>query len=409
MYKILKHFISFVIMVGLTIGDYYPSQTMSSIVFGNNSCFFQAGFGGEDAPRAVFPCVVGRPKQRNILTTGWDRAAWVGDECYSRCGITVTNRPVKDGIITNWDDIEKIWHHTFYNELRVAPEEHLVLLAETPWNSKQDREKMTQIMLETFSVQGFCLANQDVLSLYASGKTTGLVLDSGATSSHATPIFDGNALPQAMCKTNIGGDDITNLFIKLVAREDKSYIFETSAEREIAVDIKQKICYIKTNPLGSHEARTYELPDGNVLTLTESLFKCTEPLFNNKRNNSIQDMVQNAIRKCDKSVQQHLYSNIVLSGGNTMFAGFSDRLTKELKQYSVNVHANQDRKYFTWIGGSILASLDVPNIWITHDMYEEFGCAIVHRMCPRTSYQAESKLYTKPVNFGVFQDIKINT
>jgi len=370
---------------------------MNPCVVDNGSGMVKAGLAGEDAPSNVFPSIIGRPKHKGIMVGMDQKEAYVGDEAQAKRGILTLKYPIANGIINNWDDMEKIWHHTFYNELRIAPEEHPILLTEAPMNPKSNREKMISMMFETFQAPASYIQIQAILSLYSSGRTTGIVLDSGDGVSHTVPIYEGYALAHAIKRLDLAGRALTEYMKKVL--HESGYAFTTSAETETVRDIKENLSYIaldyEAELLKAENASdldvTYELPDGNTITVGKERFQCPEALFDPKLTGmeaeGIHLLTFNSIMKTDLDIRKDLYENIVLSGGTTMFDGIGDRMTAELTALApstmqIKVIAPPERKFSVWIGGSILSSLSTfANMWILHDEFDEVGPTIVHRKC----------------------------
>ncbi|CAG5123309.1 unnamed protein product [Candidula unifasciata] len=366
------------------------------VVIDNGSGMCKAGFAGEDAPRAVFSSVVGRPRYQTKTIDVSQKESYVGDDAQLKRDILTLKYPIEHGIIVNWEDMEKIWHHTFYNELRIVPEEHPILLSEAALNPKGNREKMTQVMFETFNIPAMYVSIEAVLALYASGRGSGVMVESGDGVTQIVPIFESCALLNGIMRLDLAGRDLTEYLMKILS--ERGYSFTTTGEREIVREIKEKLCYVAVD--FEHEMQTtsqsfglekYKLPDGQIITIGNESFRCPEPLFQPSllglEMPGIHEATYDCIMECDIDTRRHFYNNIILSGGNTIFPGIADRMKKEIssrvpESMRVNVVDFNDRKYFVWIGGSILGSLStLQQRWILKEEYDEKGPSIMHRRC----------------------------
>ena len=370
-------------------------MTNQAVIIDNGSGFIKAGFAGDDTPRVVFPSVVG--KRINPVSAGQNTYVGYQAQSMARQGTFTISHPLENGNVTNWDDMEKIWSHTFHDELGIDPAAQPVMLIDSALDVKANREKMVKIMFETFKVPALYVATAPVLSLYERERSSGIVLDFGYGFGQIVPIHEGQVLSNAISRVNLTGSDLTNYLMELLT--ERGYSFTTLAEREIVRDIKEKLCYVaedfeqeKQKASQSSELdKSYELPDGEVITLGAERFRCPEILFKPSLigldSDGIHVATYESIMKCDVKFRKDLYANIVLSGGTTLFNGIGERLGKEIISLApptmkIKIIAPPERKYSAWLGGSLLASSDdFEERWVTKEEYAKNGYSIVHSKC----------------------------
>jgi actin beta/gamma 1 len=385
----------------------------SNVIIDNGTGYCKVGLSCDEAPRSIFPSCVGYAKYESGMIYSGQKEFYIGHDAVYKKGVLKLNYPIEHGVVNNWDDMEKIWGHAFTNELRVAPEEHNVMLTEAPLNPKENREKMAQIMFETFNVPGLYISIQAVLSLYSAGKVIGIVLDSGDGVTHFVPIFESYSLPHAILRFDCAGRDLTEYMVKLLTEVGQR--FYTTAEKEIAKSIKEKSCYSALDfeeEKSKVESYDYELPDGTHIILRDQRIRCPEALFSPSligiEGPGIAELCCNSIQRCDIDLRRDLYYNILLSGGNSTISGLSERLSKEIKKIlegkitTIRVLPTKemnkekkdedeegekkiksyDIKYAVWQGGAVASKLDsFKSNWITKEEYEEYGATILHRKC----------------------------
>merc|ERR1712010_167349 len=382
-----------------------------AIIMDNGTGMMKCGLSGTDAPTVTFASCVGYPKNKAMMTGG-NKEYYVGEEAQQKRGILVLKFPLEHGVITNWEDMEKIWAHTFDNELRVVvggeseDDEDVagVLLTEAPMNPRENRERMTQIMFETFNARRFYVAIQAVLSLYASGRTTGVVVDCGDGVSHTVHIYEGYSMPHAIQRINLAGRDLTEWMCKILM--DSKITLTTSAEKETAKKMKEELCYVAEDydaEMADFQDKTkkFEMPDGTSVEVHAQQIRCPElmfkPALDGREMPGLHQLTDKTVKDCDLDVRKDLLGNVVMSGGTTMFPNMPERLQNEIQTLvaeatKVKVIAPPECMISVWIGGSILASLSTfSRMWICKESdadatppitgYDEVGPRIVHQMC----------------------------
>lgn len=379
------------------------AQGRKIIVCDNGTGFIKCGYAGANFPLKTFPSLVGRPIIRaQYQIDGIEvKDMVVGDEANKLRSLLELSYPMENGIVRNWEDICHVWDYTFYEKMGIDPTDCKILLTDPPMNPISNRKRTLEIMFEKYGFHSAYIAIQAVLTLYAQGLLTGVVVDSGDGVTHICPVYEGYALPHLTRRLDIAGRDITRYLTNLLRL--RGYAFNHTADFETIRMLKEKLCYCAYNVKQEQRLATettfltdtYTLPDGRVIRLGGERFEATEALFQphlvNVEGQGIAELLFTTIQSADMDIRSELYKHVVLSGGSTMYPGLPSRLEKELKQlyldrvlhgdverlqkFKIRIEDPPNRKDMVFIGGAVLAEVmkDKKEFWLSKERYEEMG------------------------------------
>ena len=350
----------------------------------------KAGFAGEDMPSQVFFTIVGTPKYRQI---DYEYAGarkddfYVGNEIQS-IGLYKLYYPINKGIIQDWLSFEKIIDYIFYN-LRVDPSLVNVLFAVHPLFPYSDLKRLFELFLENYQCRAFYPVLDSMLTLYAGGFQTGLVVEIGDSLTRLTPIYQGYKLDHAIKHIDIGGRTLTRFMEKILG--ERGFSADSSIRRELVRALKEKACFVSLDykedlkRVEQYE-KEYSLPDGSTISLAKERFEVPELLFNPSielEERSLPEAIMDVIDMCDVDVRPDLLNNIFLSGGSSMFPNIKSRIYQELeielarrskKSQVIKIIAPRERTFSVWVGGSILSMIpEFEQNWITRAKYFNDG------------------------------------
>ncbi|OAJ42240.1 hypothetical protein, variant 1 [Batrachochytrium dendrobatidis JEL423] len=344
--------------------------------------------------------------------------------------------PLEDGVVSDWDALEAIFDHTYSTVLCADSTEHPLMFCESSWNPREKREKLCELAFEKYNVPGFYLGRSAVLSAFAAGKSSALVVDSGSSSTSVVPVHDGYVLKKGIQRAPLGGDFVSeqiklhleSIGINLIPQylvESKMAVVSGTPANFVAAnrpnttpsyhdfgmecllqEFKETILQVSETQfdekvLKRRPPKNFEFPNGFNRSFGVDRFRCVEGLFQpgyviknpnamstETNTATIPQLIHSSIGECDNDLRSNFYNSVVLTGANTLLPGFADRLYSELHhgvpEVRIKVHAaggSTERKFGPWIGGSIMASLgSFHQLWISKEQYEEMGSSVEKRI-----------------------------
>ncbi|KAJ5076221.1 actin epsilon 1 [Anaeramoeba ignava] len=369
-----------------------PEYDITGIIIDHGSDTFKIGFDNQDTPKSLIKPVIGRNKklEQDMRSNFMYLEPYIGKEAFNfqKEKNLELCFPFEKGEVQDFDNLEKIYHSIFYKELKIVPEEHPVLLSLPIQIPATHREKICQIMFETFNVPAIYFACQQLLSLISSGKTSGLVVDLGNDLISVVPIHNFSIdFNNSFSQNDFSGSHLTDYLFKMIV--DSHHL--DSFSKKDAQNIKENFAYVafdfeeETQLPQDFIQKEIELTDKSKIKIGKERFLCSEPLFDpkmvDKNQIGIHKKIWEMIQKFDIDQQDFYLQNIILTGGSSLFPRIEDRLWKELAKLSLktNISLTKSKNPIidSWIGGSLISSREgFQNFWISKEEYDESGPSI---------------------------------
>lgn len=422
-------------------GGVYGGDEVGAVVFDIGSYSFRAGFAGEDTPKAEIPTHVGvLDKIESGVEADTDNNVtpkrYLVDTVYMKHpmkDMELVNF-LKDGMIEDWDIFENVMDYVYSHSIKSESTHHPALMSEAAWNTKGKRERLAEIMFEKYNIPAFFLCKNPVLSAFANGRSTALIVDSGATQTSAVPVYDGYVIGQYIVKSPLAGDFIAAECKKLLADMNIDVVapytiaskeavgegvnakwkkkenlnvtksFHNYMVKDVLQDFAASILQVADAPyeessMDNMPTAAYEFPHGYNCDFGNERFKVCEGLFDpsfikESGGNSmlgVGHVATTSVGMCDIDIRPSLYGSVICVGGNSLLQGFTDRLNRDLSTKTppsmrlkiIAASSTSERRFSSWIGGSILASLGAfQQMWVSKQEYEEGGKSCMERKCP---------------------------
>ena len=401
----------------------------------------RCGYGGEECPRTVISSTVGflpgeeagEAKEMEVdgaVKPAAAKAAAAKPSMKTRVdqqlglpreGLEL--RPALiDGVIADWDAVERLWQHALVGTLRVNTAQHPLLLTEPTHTTAAIREKTVQLMFEKHAPPALYIANNAVLTSFAFGRPTSLVLKAGGTTTSAVPVYEGHVMTKGLTRSAITGDSLADYLVQtlqgsgnvmrprttITRRESPtgsgtfavtdvdgaltSDSFKAHWMRDLAKDMKTRCCRTSLFPhliSVSEDVESYAMPDGSSVNVQADLvWGLAEKLFTREGETPgapgtadskpsaelasttptslvFPDLVEHAVNKVDVDLKRELYGNIIVSGGNTLWPGFSQRMGRILgsrlpQRVKLKIHTPSTVRTLLAFSGHCCAKCSAP-------------------------------------------------